>query len=148
MTRVRFAGVIVALLAGAALGAAQKQPVFSGTWIIQPPNKAAGTERVIKQDDKTISITTSGRTATYELDGVEHRRTMAMRGGEIVILTRAAVERGTVVIAITTSYPNNMKTVENEVWSIDAEGQLVIDFTEIATGQAPRVLKIVHRKKN
>ena len=141
------APLVLALVIGAGAPAVQK-PAFSGTWIIQPPNKAAGTERVIKQDDKTITITTSGRAATYQLDGVEHRQTLAMRGGEIVVLTKAQWDGSTVIVTVATAYPNNMKTLEKEIWSIDAAGQFVVDFTETAEGQPPHVMKIVHTKKN
>ena len=41
-----------------------------------------------------------------------------------------------------------MKTTEKETWSIDNQGQLVIDFVETAPGQAPRTMKITHKKKS
>ena len=141
--------LVASLILGysAVLLAQQQRPSFSGTWIIQPPNKAAGVETVVKQDDKTITVTNPGRTLTHVLDGAERKQTMASRIGDIVMLTKAAWEGGTIVITTSTSYPNNIRTVEKETWSIDAQGQLVIDFTETAAGQAPRVLKVVHKKK-
>ena len=130
-----------------AIQAGQK-PSFSGTWIIQPPNKAAGEEQIVKQDDKTLSITSIGRTRTYQLNGVEHREATATRVGEIVMVSKAAWEGRTITITTATSYPNDMKTTEIEIWSIDNQGQLVIDFTETAPGQQPRRLKITHKKKS
>jgi hypothetical protein len=112
---------------GIAIQAGQK-PSFSGTWIIQPPNKAAGVEQIVKQDDKTLSITSIGRTRTYQLNGVEHREATATRVGEIVMVSKAAWEGRTITITTATSYPNDMKTTEIEIWSIDNQGQLVIDF--------------------
>jgi len=141
------APLLLALLIGAGVPAQQK-PAFAGTWIIQPPNKAAGTERVIKQGAGTISITTSGRTTTYQLDGVERREARAARGGDVVFLTKAAWVGNTVVVTVSTAYPNNMKTLEKEIWSIDSAGQWIVDFTETAEGQPPRTMKIVHKKKS
>ena len=143
----RLAIVVIALAQAAAASALQK-PSFSGTWIIQPPNKAAGMEQVVKQDDKTLSIITGGRTMTHRLDGVEHREARSMRGGEVVMISKAAWEGRTIVITIATSYPNDMKTVTKEIWSIDDRGQLVIDFTETAQGSALRTLKVTHKKKS
>lgn len=147
MRRLGFAIVVIALAQAAAAFALQK-PSFSGTWIIQPPNKAAGMEQVVKQDDKTLSIVTGGRTMTHQLDGVEHREARSMRGGEVVMISKAAWEGRTIVITIATSYPNDMKTVSKEIWSIDDRGQLVIDFTETAQGSALRTMKVTHKKKS
>ena len=125
-----------------------QKPSFSGTWIIQPPNKAAGMEQIVTQDDKTVSITSAGRTRTYQLNGVEHREARSMRGGEVVMVSKAAWEGSTIVITTATSYPNDMKTAEKEIWSIDNLGQLVIDYTENAPGAAPRTMKVTHKKKS
>ena len=140
--------MVAAVVAQAAIASAVQKPSFSGTWIIQPPNKAAGMEQIVKQDDKTLSITTVGRTRIHQLDGVEHRESRSMRGGEIVIISKSGWEGRTIVITTATSYPNDMKTVEKEIWSIDDQGQLVIDYTETAPGAAPRTLKVTHTKKS
>jgi hypothetical protein len=132
--------------AGAA--AHSQRPAFSGTWIIQPPNKAAGMEQVVKQDDKTLTVSIAGRTMSHELDGVERRRTMSLRGGEVIILSTAAWDGSTIVVTTATAYPNRIKTVEKEIWSVDAQGHLVIDYTETVEGQPPRVIKVVHNKKS
>jgi hypothetical protein len=147
VTTRRLVLLVLLVVCQAGMSAGQR-PSFSGTWIIQPPNKAAGQEQVIKQDDQTLSITSSGRTLIHKLDGVEHRETHAMRGGEIELINKAAWAGSTIVIETTTNYPNKMKTVAKEIWSIDAKGQLVIDFTETMEGQPPRVLKVIHIKKS
>lgn len=144
---VRLLLVALVVAQAAAVSAIQK-PSFSGTWIIQPPNKAAGMEQVVKQDDKTLSITTGGRTRTHQLNGVEHREARPMRGGDVVMISKAAWAGRTIVITTSTSYPNDMKTVEKEIWSINDQRQLVIDYTETARGEAPRTLKIKHTKKS
>ena len=142
------AGIVVTQAVAVIGDQAAQKPLFSGIWIIQPPNKAAGVEQIVKQDDKTLSITSIGRTRTYQLNGVEHREATATRVGEIVMVSKAAWEGRTITITTATSYPNDMKTTEIEIWSIDNQGQLVIDFTETAPGQQPRRLKITHKKKS
>jgi len=143
------AALIIALAFGPGLTARQN-PNFSGRWVIEPPSKGAGQEIVVKQDDKTLSLTTgaSGRTLVHQLNGAEQRTAIPMRGGEVIMLTRAAWEGSAIVVTIATDYPNKMKTVTKETWSIDAQGRLIIDFTETAEGQPPRVVKVTHVRKN
>jgi len=140
--------IVVAQAAAVTAVQTVQKPSFSGTWIIQPPNKAAGVEQIVKQDDKTLSITSQGQTRTYELNGVEHREARPSRVGEIVMVSKAAWEGRTIVITTATSYPNDMKTFDREVWSIDNQGQLVIDFVENAPGEVPRSVKVTHKKKS
>ena len=85
---------------------------------------------------------------THQLDGVEHKESRSMRGGDVVQITKAEWAGNTIVITTSISYPNNMKTSAKEIWSIDAQGQFVMDFTETAEGQAPRAMKVTHKKKS
>jgi hypothetical protein len=142
------AGMVVTHAVAVIASQAAQKPSFSGTWIIQPPNKAAGRELTVKQDDKTMSVTSAGRTRTYQLNGVESREAMSTRVGEIVMVSKAAWEGRSIVITTVTSYPNDMKTTEKETWSISSQGELVIDFVETAPGQPPRPMKITHKKKS
>lgn len=156
MFRGLFVRCIPALVAGIVLtqpitviaGQTAKRPSFSGTWIIQPPSKGAGEELVVKQDEKTLSVTAKARTRTYQLNGMESRQTTSTRIGDVAMASRAGWEGANIVITTTTSYPNDMKTTEKEVWSINGQGELVIDFVETAPGEPPRSMKITHRKKN
>ena len=141
------AGIVVSQTFTAIAGQTAQKPSFSGTWIIQPPNKAAGVEQVVKQDDKTLSVTSSGRTRTHQLNGVESRDARSTRIGEVVMVSKAAWEGRSIVITTTTSYPNDMKTLEKEIWSINNKGELVIEITETAPGEAPRTMTITHKKK-
>ena len=144
------AALIIAVVFGVGLAARQK-PNFSGRWIIEPPSKGAGQEIVVKQDDKTLSLTAgaSGRTLVHQLNGAEQRTAIPMRGGEVIMLTKAAWEGDTIVVTIATDYPNKMKTVAKEIWSIDAQGRLVIDSTETAEGQAAQVVnRVTHVRKS
>lgn len=147
--KTRAALVAFVLVAVAAGPFAQQKPRFAGAWIIQAPNKAAGMEVEVKEDDKTVSYTAAGRTITYHLDGLEKRETMSMRGGDIVMLTTAKRDGATITASATTLYPNNIKTFEKIVWSIDAQGQLVIEVTLTADGknEPPRITRAVHKRK-
>jgi hypothetical protein len=150
----RFARILAAALvlsAGASAQAPQK-PNFSGRWVIVSPPEGAGQEQVVVQDDKKLSIQYPSRSAdhnrTYQLDGVERREPMPSPGQEIVVMSRAAWDGDRIVITRNDSYQNGMKTQSKEIWSLDAQGRLVIDYSETGpTGPGPS-LKVVHVKKS
>ena len=159
MTPMRFVAAIAAacvlaavFAAPAALARVPQRPNFSGRWVIVEPVRGAGQEQVIKHDDKILSKTPvsdrGGPPATYQLDGMEHRTVMSMRGEQIVSVTKAVWEGNTLVVTILEDYPNGMKLNVKDVWSLDAQGRLVIEETESAQGQKPQVRKIVLQKKS
>ena len=157
MTPMRVVAIAAAAALVAVVGApgasarVEQRPNFSGHWVIVQPEKGAGREQVIRHDDKVLSKTPvgdrGGPPATYQIDGVEHRAVLPMRGEEIVTVTKAAWEGNTLVVTILESYPNGMKLNVKEVWSLDAQGRLVVEATESAQGQKPQVMKIVLQKK-
>ena len=134
------------------LARTQQRPNFSGRWVIVQPEKGAGQEQVIKHDETTLSKTpTSGRggpPANYQLDGVERRSVLPMRGEQIVITSKAIWEGNKLVISSTESYPTGQKLSIREVWSLDEQGRLVIEMSEAAERQPARVMKIVMQKKS
>jgi hypothetical protein len=148
--RIIFAfAVAAAILMSAGLTARQK-PNFSGRWLIVSPPEGAGREQVVKQDDKTLSVGSGvpgGRQTTYQLDGAEHQTSMSLRGQAITILSKAVWDGNKLVLTNDTAYPNGMKTKSTEIWSIDDQGRLVVDFSETAEGQKPRTFKVIHTKK-
>jgi hypothetical protein len=148
MTRGGLAGIAIVLIALSPVVQAAQKPALSGTWIVAPPAKGAGREIVVTQNDQTLTIAVAGRKMVYQLDGVERRRVMPSRVGEIVMVTKAAVAGKTIVVSIATDYPNKMKTLEKEVWSIDDRGRLVRDTVTTAEGNAPIVEKTLHTRKN
>jgi hypothetical protein len=131
---------------------AQQKPNFSGRWVITSPADSAGQEQLITQDAKTLTVEhpseSGGHKMSYQLDGVERR--MAIPGkaaADITMLAKASWDGNTIVVFTDISYPNGMKTQSKDVWSIDAQGRLVIDTTERGpTGPAPAV-KMIHVKK-
>ena len=67
--------------------------------------------------------------------------------GDITILFKAAWDGDRIVITSNESYPNGMKTQLKEIWSLDAQGRLTIDYTEGGpTGPGPS-MKVVFVKK-
>lgn len=149
MTRAHVVAFAMASFVAAA--AASQKPDFSGRWVVVSPPEGAGQEMLVKHDERSLSMTRGaegkGRTITYQLNGVEARSVMPMRGQEIVILAKAQWDNGTIVIATTTAYPNKITTVSRETWSIDREGRLIIDFTESAEGQPARSIKAIYARK-
>jgi hypothetical protein len=143
--------LITMVVMPAASATAQARPNFSGRWVIVQPQKGAGQEQVIKHDDKVLTKTPlgdrGGPPATYQIDGTEHRTVLPMRGEQIVSVTKATWEGNTLVVTILENYPNGMKLNVREVWSLDAQGRLVIEATESAEGQKAQVMKIVLQKK-
>ena len=147
MIPTRLVACAICFIALAADPEAVQKTNFAGTWIIAPPSKSAGREVIVKQDDKTLTVT-ARRTTVHHLDGVERRQAISTRIGEVVMLSKAAWENRTVVITIATSYPNKMKTLEREIWSIDPQGRLLIELTITAEGETPQVERTLHTRKS
>ena len=140
---------LIVLSAGAM--AAPQKPNFAGRWVIVSPPEGAGKEQVITHDDKQLSIGSGvpgGRLKTFQLDGREHKTSMSLRGETINIVSKAVWDAGKLVLTTDTAYPNGMKTKETEIWTLDGQGRLVIDYSETAEGQAPRrAFKVIHTRK-
>lgn len=147
LARITTAAVMLVVVAGA-----HQKPNFSGRWVVVSPEKGAGTEQVVKHDDKTLSTEHasegSGHRMIYQLDGVERRNALPSHGAEIVILSKAIWDGDRIVITSQATYPNGMKTQSKEVWSLDAQGRLVIDYTESGPGGTPGpTMKVIHVRK-
>ena len=166
-TRTSIRLVAVAIVAAACLATAQAaqkpvqkpapkptpapRPNFAGRWIVISPEKGKGLEQIVTHDDKMLAIENTRQgpalRQTFLLDGLEHKRTMAARGSEIAITYRAQWEGASLVITSTQLYSNGMKLNMRDVWSIDAKGQLVIDYSESGPGGAAPPMKVIHVRK-
>jgi hypothetical protein len=154
LARLLTAAIVLTAVASAQQKPAQKpqpKPNFSGRWVIVSPEKGAGQEQIITQDAKTLTTEHAseggGHKIVYQLDGIEHRNAIPSHGAEIVMMSTAAWDGDRIVITIRTDYPNGMKTTAREVWSLDAQGRLVVDATESGpTGPGP-AMKIIHTRK-
>jgi hypothetical protein len=146
------ARLLAAALVLTTAAGAQQKPSFSGRWVIVSPPKGAGQEQVVTHDAKTLiseHLSERGsRKTSYQLDGVEHRNALPSNGEDIVMMSTAAWDGDRIVISTRTTYPNGMKTQSKEVWSLDAQGRLVIDYTESGpTGPGPAMKVVYARKK-
>lgn len=149
--RARILAAAIVLSVGASAQAPQK-PNFSGRWVIVSPPEGAGQEQIVVQDEKTLSTENpsqgGGRKTIYQLDGVERRLAIASQRTDITVMARAAWDGDRIVITSNTSYQNGMKTQAKEIWSMDAQGRLVIDYSETGpTGPGPS-MKVVHVRKS
>jgi hypothetical protein len=142
----------MAVLAAVSLPAQQK-PSFSGRWVVVSPEKSAGQESIVTHDATSLAVervpASRGRKQVYAIDGLERRTTLPLQGGEVVMLTRAAWDGDRVVITTHLAYPNGMKTQSKEVWSIDANGRLMIDYSESGPrGQPGPSVTLIHTRKS
>jgi hypothetical protein len=132
--------------------AVQQKPNFSGRWVVVSPKEGAGKEQIVTQDDKTLTTERgSGRGGpkmTYQLDGVQRRLALPAQGADITILAKASWVAGRIVITSDESYPTGQRIHHTDTWSLDAQGQLIIDSTETGPNGAPGpTMKIVYTKK-
>ena len=130
----------------------QPKPNFSGRWVVVSPKEGAGREQIVTQDDKTLTTERGsgggGPKMTYQLDGVERRLALPAQAAEITILAKASWVAGRIVITSNESYPGGQRIHHTDTWSLDAQGQLVIDSTETGPNGAPgQTLKIIYAKK-
>jgi hypothetical protein len=126
------------------------KPNFSGRWAVVSPAADAGPEQLVTQDDKALTtertVKGSTRKIAYQLDGVERRQAIPSHN-EITMLVRASWDGNHIVIAISTSYENGMRTQSKETWSIDAQGRLVIDFRETGNRGPDDTNQVIYVKK-
>jgi len=116
----RFAGILVIFvfaLTGSV--AAQARPDFSGTW-------GAPDSLTIKQDARTLTVTTRGETRTYNLDGSDSRFERRSDSGTTSQLTAQAKWVGSALL-ITTTTVSSIGTWEDlEVYSLDYGPKLTV----------------------
>jgi hypothetical protein len=140
----------VVALAGAVAGA-QSKPDFSGTWIIVTPAEAAGQEQQVQQTATTLTTGHAseggGHAMTYKLDGTETRNVLTSHGEDIVSLSKAAWDGNKLVITTVTTYPDGRKLDAKQIWSLNAEGALVVEHTQAMAELKPTRLTVVHRKR-
>jgi hypothetical protein len=140
-------------------GCGQKHPDFSGTWIeIEgPPIPGAPggadlqPQITIEQEGNTLTSTvaflsktrpdqkpTSAGKQVYELDGVERKNSDGSS-------SKMYWEGNTLVLVTTRQKLDGISTFQN-VWSLDANGNLVMQRTLTNPGEKPATLKSVMKK--
>jgi hypothetical protein len=143
-------GLVLAFVIQAA--APQQKPDFSGRWVGVSPAENAGNEQVITQDASTLRTghpsEGGSHSSTYNLDGTESKNIIVSHGEDIVTLSRAVWNGNQLVVTEATTYPDGRKSQSREVWSLDAQGQLVIELTMTPPGQTTETkMTLVYRKQ-
>jgi hypothetical protein len=145
-------------LAGAALVllsvavAAQPKPNFSGTWVAVTPERSAGQEEVIRQDDTTFSkghaSNRGGHNVAYKLDGTESRNVLSPHPGEeIIMLATARWQGDALVITERVTYPDGRKKEQTSTYSLDEQGLLRVSMERVADGKPEPSVTLVYKKK-
>ena len=136
------------LLGGGWAPHAQKPPDFSGTWAGVSPAENAGNEQVITQTAAALTMghdsSGGGHVITYKLDGSESRNEIA---GSVTI-AKARWEGERLVIIESTTYTAGRKVERTLVWSLDKQGQLVVEFTGPIAGSTEMRTRVgIYRRK-
>jgi len=117
----RFARTLVVLaIAFSASVAAQTPPDFSGDW------KTPGSSLTIRQDAKTLAVTTGGETRTYNLDGSDSRFERRSNRGTVSQLTAQAKWVGSALLVTTTTVSSIGTWQDLEVYSLDYGPKLTV----------------------
>ncbi len=139
----RVVGLSVGLALCASIAAAQGKPNFSGTW---EPIEAGSIQTVTHTND-TLTIGHAseggGHGFTYKTDGSENHSTL-MNVKSVAIVS---VKGDTLTIARVDNYPDGRVRENTQVWSLNAEGHLVIESKDGLKGEAPTARKTVYKKR-
>ncbi len=133
---------VVFAIFGAVGLAAQTRPNFSGSWIGVGPQPEIQ-ELTIKQDASTLSLESQPdvTTRTFKLDGSETK--MSAPDGKL-LLAKAAWEGNKLVVTI--HFPETEQDIRRQTWTINADGQLVIE-TEFMGGKPQAPTKQVFKRR-
>lgn len=149
--KLRSVFVLVGVLVAATATFAQKKPDFSGRWVVISPADQAGNEQSVKQDLTTLTTQHDseggGHDTTYKLDGSENRGVIRSHDEDLVTLSKAMWDGDKLSITSATTYPGGRKVDSKQVWSLNAEGQLVIEVTLTIAGNPPVKMTLLNQKK-
>jgi len=143
------------LLLTATAFSAQTRPDLSGVWVAVTPQDEEFRHLEVKQDPATLTeIRGAGvglHTFTYKLDGTETRTATPSHDKEIVSVTTAKWEGASLVLTNAMTFPAGNKATIRQVWSLDADKQLVTELTrrtdrDDATA-TPNAIRVVYKKK-
>jgi hypothetical protein len=139
------ATVLTLLLLAGSLTARQR-PDFTGTWVATSPAEAAGRVQTIKQTETMLThghdSSGGGHSFTYKFDGSESRFVIH---GTTTIAT-ASWDNDKLVIVERANYHDGRVRNAKFVWSINAQGERVVDFTEQFNGQPAKTMRIISRR--
>ena len=143
----------LALVLLAALGvAAHEPPNFAGRWITVSPGDTPGLSKVVAHEGTTLTMTHGAETGAehkqvFIVDGKEHKSVMSSHGSDIVTLYTATWKGDVLTIASKSTYANGKVLDQTVVWSMNPQGQLIVDVTEIFEGAVKAKVRQVHKKQ-
>lgn len=122
-----------------------EKPNFSGLWIMVSPQQ--GYSQLVTQDDATLRSRPPtgqrGEIFVIKLDGTESRNVVKTEAGDAVGSSTASWEANQLAIASTVTWSTGQKLEQAQVWFLDDQGRLVIEF-QIA-GAEPR--RMIYRRQ-
>jgi hypothetical protein len=138
----------------------QAPPAFAGHWALTSitPQRPGydqfwfGAEAQVTQTETTLLITRVSppprREARFTFNA-ESRNEYAVDGQKIVRESRATLSRGTLLISTDTVPPDGQRWLSNILrWSLDPDGTLVVEDTEICgKGECPSVVTTLKFKR-
>ena len=116
----RLAWILVVAIALTQCLDAQARPDFSGAW------NGAGASLTIKQDAKTLTVTTGVDTRTYNLDGSDSRFEKKTDRGTVSQLTAQVRWVGSALLITTTTVSSIGTWQDLEVYSLDYGPKLTV----------------------
>ena len=133
------------ILAGAVN--AQSRPNFSGRWVGVAPEDNAGERIDVTHTDTSLTEAHGNEhSITHKLDGTTSRNTFPSHDTEIVMVSTAQWVGKTLVVKITTTYSAGNKVETRQIWSLDADNRLNIEFTNHMNSPTEQVIKLVYKK--
>ena len=145
LLRTSLAAWALLLMSGAVDG--QGRPDFSGHWVVMLPQENVGESIDVTHTSTTLTEAHGKEHAiTHKLDGTQSRNAFPSHDTEIVMLSTAAWVGNTLVVRTNTTYPAGNKVETKQVWSLDAEGRLTIEFTNRVNTPAEKVVRLVYKK--
>jgi hypothetical protein len=137
----------VAILFCALILNAQAKPNFSGKWVsIGPADAPIGLQQTITQDATTLTVGHAseggGHKVVYRLDGSENSFTTA----DVHSVARAWWNKDKLEIHRVDNYPDGRVRQNQQVWSLQPNGNLVIESTDGLVGETPTERRTIYKK--
>jgi|SRR6187402_216599 hypothetical protein len=144
-----FLGLSVGLALCASFAAAQSTPDFSGTW--EPVGSAGGNTsglvQTVVHKDGTLTLAHAseggGHRFVYKTDGSQSHSTLM----DVTSVATVTVKGDALTMVRVSTYPDGRIRENTQVWSLDAEGHLVIESKDGLRGEAPTIRKTVYKKR-
>jgi outer membrane protein assembly factor BamB len=142
--------LVVSLIAGLA---AQAKPSFTGSWkLSSDPGGDAfiSPTMAVAQDEKLLTVTTTGQfgelKTTYNVDGTEGKSPLDFNGNTIDRTSKLAWDGDKMVLTTTSDFGGQSFEVK-QVWSLAADGSLLIEATRPDfQGGGPVTTKATYKK--